>query len=127
MAAQDYFWLGLSVLVLLAFGASYVQKQLKLRRAHDWPIQSGRVDSATIRLESRGDKQSAYVAEVRYAYAMNGAAYSGRLRRSFMREKSAQQWIANYPPGRILTIRYNPGNFADSVLLEREQIGVHAA
>jgi hypothetical protein len=76
-----------------------------------------------VRLESRGNMQSAFAAEVDYSYAVEGATFSGRLRRDFMRKNSADKWVGNYKNGLPLTVRYNPKNSKDSVLLESDQAG----
>jgi hypothetical protein len=121
MNNQSVILLVISLVVLAIASAGWILQRLKRRRALGWPAAEGQVDSTDVRLEQRGNNQSAYVAEVNYAYTGEGERYSGRLRRTFLLHGKAHKWAGNYAKGRALSIRYNPTNVKDSVLLEREQ------
>ena len=122
MINQDNIWLAISVVVLAIVAGGWLLRRAKLRRARSWPTTAGRVESSVMRLQSRGNNQSIWVAEVQYSYTVDGGSSSGSLRRTFLLNKSAEKWIANYPNGRPVTIRYNPNKTNDSVLDERDQI-----
>lgn len=120
------FWLAVSSAVLAAVAVVWLRRRVKLHQARRWPIGEGRVDSTVIRLERQSTYQSVFVAEVMYSYAVQGATYSGRLRRTFLLIGRAEKWTGNYASGRSLNIRYNPGKVRDSVVFEREQAGTGA-
>jgi hypothetical protein len=118
---QQNFWLGVSFLCLVGMAVFYVLKRIKLRRARFWPVEGGRVDSTSVRLVDRGEHQSVFLADVNYTYVVAEATYAGRLERSFMRKSSAEKWLAPYNSGLPLTVRYNPRDAKQSVILEAEQ------
>ena len=121
MTNPSNFWLAISVIFLVVLAVLWVLKRIKLRRARTRPAERDRVDSAVLRLESRSPQQSAWVAEVNYSYAVRGTSCSGRLRRQFMRKKSAEKWIGSYRSDLPLTPRYNPAKPRDSVLFDNDQ------
>jgi hypothetical protein len=118
---SDLLWLLLSVALVAVAAALWVRKRMKLRRARNWPTEAGRVDSTDVRLESRGDTQSVYVAEVTYSYSKGENTSGGKLRRTYLLKGHADKWVALYPQGRAITIRRNPDHPADVVLFEDEQ------
>ncbi|MGC2108221.1 MAG: DUF3592 domain-containing protein [Candidatus Korobacteraceae bacterium] len=123
MVTQNNIWLIISIIVLLAFAAVWILKQIKLKRAHAWPTAGGKVESTQVRLEGSGTQQAKHVAVITYSYSVQGAAHTGLLRRGFMLHGSAHKWADAYVEGRNLLVRYNPNNAKDSVLLEHEQTG----
>ena len=123
MINQNNIWLIVSLLVLGACLAMWIYQRVKRYRARNWPAAGGRVESSHVRLEGSGTQQAKHVAEVIYSYSVQGADYTGRVRRSFMLHGSAHKWADAYTDGRSLLVRYNPGNVKDSVLLEHEQSG----
>ena len=127
MAISQYFWLMASVAVLGVAAAIWVRKRMKLKRARAWPVEVGRVDSTVVRLEQRGTQQSIYVAAVMYSYTAQGMACSGSLRRQFLLKGSADKWVARYPAGLPVNVRYNPDRAQESVLFDDEQAGAGAA
>jgi len=120
---QNNVVLVISLLVVLAFVAAWVLRRMKLYKARSWPMGEGKVDSTDVRLTGSGTRQAKFLAEITYSYTVEGAAYSGHLRRSFMLHGSATKWTDGYASGRPLIVRYNPNNARDSVLLEDEQTG----
>ena len=122
MINQNNIWLVFSVIVLAVVAGGWLLRRAKLQRARSWPTAAGRVESSVMRLQSRGNNQSIWVAEVKYSYAVGGESFSGLLRRTFLLNKSAEKWVASYPNGRSVAIRYNPNKTNDSVLDERDQV-----
>jgi len=74
-------------------------------------------------MESRGGQPGAarHLATVRYSYSVQGQYYSGQLKREYMLFGRGEKWLANFPNGTSLVVRYNPAKPADSVLFENEQ------
>jgi len=127
MFNQQNIILAVSIVVLLAAAVIFVLTRLRLRRARTWPTQAGKVESTAVKLETSGsppNMSSAHVATVTYSYAVEGAAYSGTLRRRFVLKGSADKWIGKYSSGSPLTIHYNPANATDSVLFDDEKAGM---
>src|SRR3954470_6344208 len=122
---QDQVTLACSILVLAGLAAFYLLRRAKLRRARNWPITDGHVDSSAVTLSSGGEQHgsAAYYAELKYSYRVHGQEYRGRLRRRFILKGRADNWIRSYLSSKGLTVRYNPGKASDSVLLEAD----HAA
>ena len=75
-----------------------------------------------MRLEKQGENQSALIAEVGYAYSLNGETSAGVLRRTFFIANRASRWINAYPGGRSVAVRHNPKNGKDSVIDERDRV-----
>ena len=96
-------------------------KRLKRRRAGRWPTAAGHVESTRTYLQETGENQSTWMAEVKYAYQVQGESHSGVFRHSFVLKGRADKWIGGYPIGRALTVRVNPFKPADSLILDREQ------
>ena len=122
-AESDTLWLVISLAGLAIIAIVWLRQRLKRNRARTWPAGEGHVDSTAVRLVGSGTQQSKFVAEVRYSYFVEGGNYSGVLRRSFMRKGSADKWLAGYPNGRPLVVRYDSKKAKDSMLFEREQAG----
>jgi hypothetical protein len=118
---QNNIVLAISIAVLAVFVVFWVLKRMKLRRARTWPTEAGRVDSTSLTLETTGNNQRAWVAIVKYSYSVQGAAYTGALRRQFLMKNSADKWIGRYTAGLPLAVRYDPRNAKDSVLFDKEQ------
>jgi uncharacterized protein DUF3592 len=115
--------LPLSISILCAVGVLgfMLLKVLKRRRARNWPTAAGHVESTRVFLQERGENQSMFVAEVRYAYQVLGETHAGVLARDFLLRGRADKWLGGYPSGRALTVRVNPHKPTDSLVLEREQ------
>ena len=117
----------ISVAVLAAIVVFWVLKRMKLRRARSWPKEVGKVDATSLKLVSTGNNQSQWAAAVQYSYTVQGAAYSGALRRQFLLKGSAEKWVGKYTTGLPLTIRYDPANSKDSVVFDDDQSSAGAA
>jgi hypothetical protein len=124
---QDTITLVISIAVLAVIAAFWVRKRMKLNRARTWPVQAGKVDSTEVRLQSTGDMQSKFFAYVKYSYTVQGASHSGQMTRTFMRKKSADEWVGNYPSGLPVSVRVNPEKVTDSVVFDAEQSGAKVA
>jgi Protein of unknown function (DUF3592) len=118
---SDQFWFAGSIVVLSAIAAVQVLKLLKRRRARTWPQASAQVVSTDLRLRERGENQSVWMGRVDYQYEVQEHAHTGFIERSFLLKGRADKWAGRFTTGRALTVRVNPHNPADSVLLENEQ------
>jgi Protein of unknown function (DUF3592) len=118
---SDQIWFAGSIAVLAAIGVAQVLKRLKRRRARTWPKASGQVVSTVLRLQERGEQQSVWMGRVNYQYETQEHPHAGFLERSFLLKGRADKWAGRFTTGRALTVRVNPHNPADSVLLENEQ------
>ena len=120
---QNNIVLAISLVVLAVIAVFWVLKRMKLRRALSWPKEVGKVDATTLKIESTGNNQSAWVAVVQYSYSIQGATHNGALRRQFLLKGSAEKWIGNYTTGLPLTVRYDPAHAKDSVVFDEDQSG----
>lgn len=125
MQKQELFWLSISILLLAAALVLWLLKRQRLRKARSWPAQMGKIVSTDVRWESRGDKNSVYVAEAVYVFELDGSSHSDKIRRTFMFKGKAEKWVSNYPQGRPVTVHYNPEKYADCVMFEDEQEAMH--
>ena len=117
---QDLLILASSVLVLAVMAVLWLRRRAKFRRARNWPMTAGRVESAGVTLESGGGQpgSAAHYAELKYSYQARGQTYRGSMRRRFLLKGAADKWIARFANGTPLTVRYDPSKVHDSVLLE---------
>jgi hypothetical protein len=116
----DLLWFVAAILVLGALAYSGVRRLLKQRAAQKWPTVTGAVSSSTLEMKDRGE-QSMHVATVIYSYLIDGATHSGQHERSFLLYGRATKWIARYPEGAAVSIRYNADDVGDSILLQDDQ------
>jgi len=109
------------VLLALAFGG-WFRKRIERKRARSWPLAIAQVESSEIHLEGGGTDQMRYLADLVYAYDLQGETHSGRVRHSFMLHGRARRWRERFQVGRSLNIRYDPANIGHSVMFEDEQV-----
>ncbi len=124
---QNLIVLTISIAVLAVIAALWARKRRKLKQARSWPIEAGRVDSTSLTMESTGNNQNAWVAVVKYSYTVQGAGFTGKLRKQFVLKGSADKWVGKYITGAPLTVRHDPNNAKDSVVFEDEQSGIGPA
>ena len=117
---SNVLWLAFSIVVLACFAAGWIYRRVRRSRARTWPQREGRITSTDVRLEGSGGQQ-AYIADIRYSYTVDGAAYNGHLRRRFLLHNSAHKWVDGYSNRHSVMLRYNPQDVSDSMLLETEQ------
>lgn len=118
---SDQIWFAGSIIVLSAIAAVQIRYRLKRRRARAWPKAGGQVVTTVLRLQERGEQQSVWLARVSYQYETQQQTHAGFLERSFLLKGRADKWTERFASGRALSVRVNPKNPADSVLLENEQ------
>jgi len=122
MADQEWVELAISGAVIAAGAGLWLRSRLRKRAAVGWPMAQGKVLWATVSFQGGGDPASSrYVAQVRYTYVVQGEAYSGDYKRSFMWRDSADTWAGAFQTGRQLIVRYKPDNLRNSIVLEEEQ------
>lgn len=124
MNNANVFWL--LIPILLIFAVIAVRARIKLKQARSWPMGEGTVESTGIHYESRGGEPGAgrHVAAVAYSYSVNGQFYSGAMKREFMILSKAEKWLAGFPTGDHLIVRYNPAKAEASIVFQDEQAGV---
>jgi hypothetical protein len=92
--------------------------QDRARRSQSWPTTLGTVLEA--RVEERSGEKKKYRPIIRYAYAVNGAAYEsdrysfGSTRQS---KNAADGLCAKYPPGSQVQVHYDPARPSEAVLI----------
>jgi hypothetical protein len=117
--------------VFVALGAVFALKSVSLLRrgrvCAQWPVASGKILEAHTEVklvENRDDRRHGddafFGANVKYAYQVGGRDYrSTRLyvgRPVLGGPKMAQDILARYPPGALVSVFYNPANPAEAML-----------
>ena len=116
-----------SILVLAAFiGLAclpWLSRQLRFLQTRSWPTVQGSVDSAWVSTELQG-KSTFFKGKLAYSYAIENQRYSGEIQRNFRgNETNANAWVADYPHGLPVVIRYSQSNASNSSFDERDQHG----
>ncbi|HOU13372.1 MAG TPA: DUF3592 domain-containing protein [Anaerolineae bacterium] len=107
---------------LIVFGAVYVISTIVLKRGHqgtaNWPKAAGEVLRAFVyRHERRTPQETSitFTPVVEYAYTVSEHRYTSEKRdfapydcATFTEEKKAAEITAALPPGKAVTVRYNP-------------------
>jgi hypothetical protein len=122
---------------LIVFGATYVISIIVIKRnfqgAANWPKAVGEVVRAFVyRHERRTPKEASitYTPVIEYAYTVAGQPYTSQKRDfapyycdSFAEERKAAEIVAELPPGKSVTVRYNPDVPAQAALkVEKPQM-----
>lgn len=87
---------------------------VKMRRSETWPVEKGKLMSATCPAISYGGP----VAEFRYTYIHSGEYYSGVHTKAFMLRSSAEEYAGQFPDGAEIPVRVNPTKPEISVVVE---------
>ncbi len=69
---------------------------------------------------------SYYIARIDYSYSVNGEYYSGYFEKIFLRERSADRFVATMK-GQAVFVRANPHRPERSVLRAEDQMGAWPA
>jgi hypothetical protein len=91
-------------------------------RGYSWPHVSGTVTSAEVHsklMPGKGGNFVSYWPEVRYEYAVDDRHITGDRIRFMVRGTSgdqARQIVLAYPPGKTVTVYFDPANTASAVL-----------
>lgn len=107
---------------LIVFGTVYVISTIVIKRSFqgtaNWPKAAGEVLRAFVyRHERRTLKETSitYTPVVEYTYTVEGLPYTSQKRdfapydcATFTEEKKAAEIVAELPPGKPVTVRYNP-------------------
>lgn len=115
---------------LIVFGAVYIISTIVTRRRFqgpaNWPKAAGEVLRAFVyRHERRTPQETSitYTPVVEYAYTVGEQRYTSEKRDfapyycdSFAEERKAAEIVAELPPGKPITVRYNPVVPAQSAL-----------
>ncbi len=115
---------------LIVFGAAYIISTILTKRSFqgtaNWPKTDGEVVRAFLyRHERRTPTETSITCTpvVEYAYTVAGQRYTSQKRdfapydrATFTEEKQAAAVLANFPPGKAVTVRYNPAVPAQAAL-----------
>jgi len=120
---------------LLAFGVIGVfllykswQQGKQADASKTWPFVTGHVVESHVQAgwseDSEGDRHRSYSGEVTYTYEVNGQSFTSSqvnfgAKTSHRRPEPAQAMVNAYQAGRGVSVYYNPGNPAESVLERR--------
>ena len=89
--------------------------------ASGWSMTQGHVEFGSV--EERHIRYiKYYVARIDYSYSVNNEYYSGFFERVFLRESSADRFIATMK-GQVIFIRSHPNRPERSALLQQDQPG----
>ena len=89
--------------------------------ASGWSTTQGRVEFGSVE-ERRTRYFSYYIARIDYSYSVNNEYYSGYFEKVFLRESSADMFVATMK-GQMIFIRSNPHRPERSALLKQDQPG----
>ena len=103
--------------IIRVFGWNYVKGWLATGRS----TTQGRVEFGSVE-EHRVRYFNYYVARIDYSYSYNNEYYSGYSERVFLRESSADRFVASLK-GQIVFVRANPSRPEKSALLKHDQPG----
>jgi hypothetical protein len=103
--------------LIRVFAWSYVKDLI----AAGWSITQGRVEFGNV-VEQRVRYVSYFVATIHYSYSVNNEYYSGAFEKVFLRESSADRFVASLK-GQMIFIRSNPRRPERSALLQHDQPG----
>jgi len=94
----------------------------KVQASRDWPHVIGKITSANLTEDSRGEGTS-YEAKVQYEYAVNGVHFTGDrigfTPQSYVRSNRARQVLDMYRVNAAVTVYFDPAKPGQAVL-ERE-------
>jgi hypothetical protein len=92
---------------------------LKRRRAADWPIADGRIESTEVTKPnfSFTTKRGYSVARLGYSYSVAGSIQSGQYKREFPTQPAANDFVRDLM-GKAVAVRYSPSKPSRSMVLE---------
>ncbi len=99
------------------FGWNYVKSIL----AAGWSMTQGHVEFGSVE-ERRVRYVTYYIARIDYSYSVNNQYYSGYFEKVFLRESSADKFVATMK-GQQIFVRSNPHRPDRSALLKQDQPG----
>ena len=135
--AKPYFIAGgvIATIFFIFVGAMLIRKGNRYLRiaaaAAQWPIVTGKVVSTNVvkRIDRTQDGPSTFfVPQVHYVYHADGISRDGSIirvgmeNRGYWLEQQARDYVARYPVGSRVPVRYDPQNPANAVL-ELGQLG----
>jgi len=114
-----------SILTVTAFVAlaclPWLSRQIRFLQTRSWPTVQGQVESAWVSTELQG-KSTFYKGKLAYSYTVESQRYSGEIQRNFRgSETNANAWVADFPHGLPVVIRYSQSNASNSSFDERDQ------
>jgi hypothetical protein len=103
-------------IILIAFGLFTMRRETQ---SSHWPGVEGKIISSQVKVTDMSDRID-YKAEIEYEYTVNGQTYRGTrlsVDPSYVPSRSYAEGITQrYPVGRVVTVYYDPDNFAVAVL-----------
>jgi hypothetical protein len=89
--------------------------------SRSWPVTQGTIVLSQV-IKDESHKKAVYRADVQFTYEVSGRAYRGN-RISFSLEgvssadeTGAQRLVEQYPPGKVVSVAYDPSNAVNAVL-----------
>lgn len=97
-----------------------IMRMIRRRGSRSWPIAKATVTSSAFEHASYGCD----VAEVCYAYRVEGELYTGMNEKPFFTDHWGKDYIRYFPPDKEFTVRVKPGDPSVSVVREDDQTWV---
>jgi|SRR5579872_6470941 len=114
------------LLIALAIAAAglirlFAWNMVKGMMAGGWSTTQGRIEFGSV-VEHRVRYVSYFVATIHYSYSVNNEYYSGSFERAFLREGSADGFVASLKD-QMIFVRCHPTHPEKSAVLKRDQPG----
>jgi hypothetical protein len=119
------FFIGFGIFIIFFIGDIYFSS----RSMEEWSVVRGKITKSDI---LRGGKPlnpfKIFIPQIQYQYFVQGTEYIGTNititgNRTY-KSKTAQEWIAPYPVGKIVDVYYNPARHRMAVLEKGFSLGV---
>lgn len=97
-----------------------------------WPHADGTIRDSQLITQEQRDGSFVYRLHIVYAYTAQGIEYqSGRIRfgsedSASPNREQAERWLEEYPPGRVVTVYYDPQSPSNSVLEPGAHVDAYA-
>jgi len=112
-----FFFTVAAVTMVRVFGWNYIKAVL----ASGWSTTPGRVEFGSVEQRQR-QSITHYVARIDYSYSVNNTYYSGYFERLFLRESSADKFLADMK-NQVIFVRSNPNRPERSAFLKQRAAG----
>jgi hypothetical protein len=100
-----------------------MSRVIRNRGSGSWSIAKANVTSSACPNAVYG----CHIAEVYYAYRVNGELYTGVNEKPFISPNSGENYVKQFAPGTEFTVRINPRDPSVSIVREGDQIGLSIA
>ena len=109
-----------TVFVFMGFGAFFgtIWSVWKTRQARTWPVAEGRITRSELYIDP-DPSEGGTRADITYSFWVAGTQCESTqitLAPTYQSEKYKSKLLAEFPLGAVVSVRYNPNNFKQSVL-----------